>query len=283
MITPPRIRQQLDYFHKLRPVKPDALIRTIPGPQNALDAVPDAWASKLPSPYGELRAGSAALFEDDRMTWAFGRLGGLSGRRVLELGPLEGGHSYMAQHAGAAEVTAVEMNSKAFLKCLVVKELLDLDRCHFLAGDALTYMEKTEERFDVCIACGILYHMVDPIRMLDLVARRADRTVIWTHFYDPVGVAGKRRLARKLSQAEPKSYNGFEYHVHRHSYGLDTRIAGFCGGTEPYSNWLPREDILRALEHFGWRHVETSFEDVHNPNGPCFALVASKDELPAAT
>jgi hypothetical protein len=276
MITPAKILQRLAYYRKLVPVRPDPLIRTPPSPQNALDAVPDRWASRLPAPYDRLRAGDAALFDDERMKWAFERLGGLEGHNVLELGPLEGGHSYMAQAAGAARVTAVEMNSKAFLKCLVVKELLDLDRCSFLAGDALSYMEDTDQRFDLCIACGILYHMVDPIRMLDLVSRCADRVVIWTHFYDAGAVAKKRRLARRLGTAQATDYNGFAYHVHRHSYGLDTRIAGFCGGTEPYSHWLPRADVLRALEHFGWSDIEISFEDVGNPNGPCFALIASK-------
>jgi hypothetical protein len=284
MFTPAStsVLQRAQYLRKFRPVKPDALVRTAPSPQNALDAVPDAWASKFPAPFSDLRAGVAPLFEDERMTWAFKRLGGLSGQNVLELGPLEGGHSYMAHHAGAAQVVAVEMNSKAFLKCLVTKQLFKLDRCHFLAGDALAYMEETNEQFDLCIACGILYHMVDPIRMLDLVSRRSDRTIIWTHFYDRAGIAGNHRLARRLGQAERRSYNGFEYHVHRHSYGLDTRLAGFCGGTEPYSYWLSREDILRAIEHFGWGHVETSFEEIHNPNGPCFDVVASKNKLPAA-
>jgi hypothetical protein len=276
MITPSKILRGLAYYRRLLPVRRRPLLRTAPSPQNALETVPDLWVSRLPAPYDDVQAGEAPLFDDDRIRWAFERLGGVAGHNVLELGPLEGGHTYMAQTAGAARVTAVEMNSAAFLKCLVIKELLELDRCTFLAGDALSYMESTSERFDLCIACGILYHMVKPIQLIDLVSRCADRIVIWTHFYDRAVVAGNRRLDRRLGSAQDMSYNGFDYSAHRHSYGLDTRIAGFCGGTEAYSHWLPRADILRALEHFGWSKIETSFEDVAGSNGPSFALVASK-------
>jgi hypothetical protein len=271
-----RIAQRLAYYKKLLPVRPERLIRAEPAPQNALNAVPDLWASRFPPPFEELQAGTAPLFTDERMTWAFSALGGIEGMRVLELGPLEGGHSYMAQQAGAASLTAVEMNSLAFLKCLVTKELLGLDRCNFLAGDATAFMESSNETFDLCIACGILYHMVDPIRMIDLVSKRAQRVVIWTHFYDHDAVAANRRLGARLGPARQLSYGGFDYHVHQHKYGLDTRIAGFCGGTEAHSNWLPRADILRALGHFGWENTQIAFEEVNNPNGPCFALVASK-------
>ena len=46
---------------------------------------------------------------------------GVDGRRVLELGPLEGGHSYMLQRAGAARVLAIEANTRAFLKFYAIR------------------------------------------------------------------------------------------------------------------------------------------------------------------
>jgi hypothetical protein len=224
-----------------------------------------------------VRAGDAPLFEDPRITWGFDRLGGVEGKTVLELGPLEGAHSYMAQAAGASHVTAVEANAKAFLKCLVVKELLDLDRCSFLCGDALEYLSAGEDQFDLCIACGILYHMVEPVRLIELTSRRATRLIMWTHFYDDAALAN-RRLAKRLGPAQPTHHAGFSHRVHRHRYGLDTRLGGFCGGTQPYSHWLPREELFRALAHFGWKNVEVAFEEKSHPNGPALALVATRAE-----
>jgi hypothetical protein len=262
---------------RARPVSPNvaSFVTTRPSPQNAVDAVPDAWASRFPAPFEQVRAGDAELFEDPRVAWGFDRLGGVAGRTVLELGPLEGAHSYMAHSAGARSVTAVEANPKAFLKCLVVKELFELDRCSFLCGDALEFLSQEGEEFDLCIASGILYHMVDPVRLIELISRRSRRLIMWTHFYDDHALAN-RRLSRRLSPARVVEHPGFSHRVHRHRYGFDTRLSGFCGGTAPYSHWLPRDELLRALAHFGWQDIEIGFEEMSHPNGPALALVATR-------
>jgi hypothetical protein len=260
------------------PVTTPSFVEVAPSAQTAVDAVPDSWASRLPAPYEHVRAGELALSQAEHVAWGFDRLGGVRDRTVLELGPLEGGHTYMAQVAGASSVTAVEANTKAFLKCLVVKELLGLDRCSFLCGDALEYMAASSQQFDLCIACGVLYHMIEPVRFLDLVSQRSTRLILWTHFYDDAlrTNPANKRLAKRMGPAQEHEYQGFHYHAHHHRYASDVRIAAFCGGTQPYSRWLPREDLLRALSHFGWEAPEIAFEDRLNPNGPSLALVTTR-------
>jgi hypothetical protein len=169
----------------------------------------------------------------------------------------------------------VEANRKAFLKCLVTKELLDMRRCSFRCGDVAQYLASTDERFDVCIACGILYHMVEPVELIDLVSRVASRIVIWTHVFDEPALSN-RNLTGKLDGPHEVDYGGFVHRVYRHSYGLDSRLGGFFGGTHAHSNWLPREELLRALEHFGWSNIEIAFDEPLHPNGPALALVASR-------
>lgn len=251
------------------------LVSSPPTPQEAIDAVPDAWASRFPPPLDHLRAGEASLFEDPRVSWAFDRLGGVAGKAVLDLGPLEGAHSYMAEQGGASRVVGVEANRMAYLKCLVTKELLHLQRCSFLCGEVIQYLDTTDDRFDLCIACGILYHMTEPVRLIDLASQAASQLVVWTHFYDDAARAN-RNLAGKLSGPEHAEHNGFGYSFYRHSYGLDSRLGGFFGGTETHSSWLPRSDLMRALDHFGWKDVEIAFEDLNHVNGPSLALVAQK-------
>ena len=251
-------------------------VTTAPSAQTALDAVPDAWASSFPPPLDGLQAGRAPLFDDPRVSWAFEALGGVQGMAVLDLGPLEGAHSYMAQRAGADRVVAIEANRLAFLKCLVTKELLDLSSCSFRCGEVNEYLSSTSETFDVCIACGILYHMVEPVRLIDLISRAASRLVMWTHVFADDALAN-RNLAGKLGAAQEVDYEGFRHRVHRHTYGLDSRLGGFFGGTQTYSNWLPRDDLMRALAHFGWSKVEVAFDEPSHPNGPALALVATRD------
>ncbi len=246
-----------------------------PTPQTAIDAVPDRWASRFPASLGELQAGEVPLFEDARIRWGFDRLGGVEGSSVLDLGPLEGAHSYMAQQAGAARVLGVEANRMAFLKCLVTKELLELSRCSFLCGEVIEYLKADTEQFDVCIACGILYHMTNPVQLIDLIAQRCSHLLLWTHVYSDEALQNEQ-LSARLSDPQHESYKGFEYRVHRHSYGLDSRLSGFFGGTASHSKWMAREDLLRALEHFGWRDIEIAFDEPLHPNGPALALVAER-------
>lgn len=181
----------------------------------------------------------------------------------------------MAQQAGAARVVAVEANRDAFLKCLVVKEIFRLDRCSFQCGDVLEYLSGESEIFDLCIACGILYHLVEPVRLIELISARARRLLLWTHVYDEQAIAGTA-LSKRIGPAQEVEVGGFRHHIFRHSYGAATHLTGFLGGTRAYSNWISREDLLGAVEHFGWRDVQIAFDEPH-PNGPALALTAVKD------
>lgn len=161
----------------------------------------------------------------------------------------------------------------AFLKCLVTKELMELDRCSFLCGDVLEYLRAGQEQFDVCIASGVLYHMVEPVRLLDLISKRAAQLIVWTHVYAEEALEHSA-LANRLGPGEGNIYAGFHHHLFRHSYERDNRFAAFWGGTSPYSNWLSREDLMRALDHFGWSNVQVAFDEPRHVNGPALALVA---------
>ena len=80
------------------------------------------------------------FFDDGRIQFAVGRFGGVQGLSILELGPLESGHPYMLQKAGAREIVAVEANTRAYLKCLIAKEVLGLEAAHFTLGDFEEYL-----------------------------------------------------------------------------------------------------------------------------------------------
>ncbi len=105
-----------------------------PEPQTCIDLFAGEWSSALPALGGvTLTGGQAALFDDQRIKM-LQEFYPLYGKNILELGPLEAGHTYMMHQAGAKHITAVEANSRAFLKCLLVKELYQLNRTSFLHG-----------------------------------------------------------------------------------------------------------------------------------------------------
>lgn len=247
-----------------------------PSAQNALDVFRGEWVSRLPGELGGLRAGELALFEDDRIDWLLEEIGGVAGKRVLELGPLEGGHTYMLDRAGASRVVAIEANTHAFLKCLVVKELVGLPHSVFLCGDLVEYLRSATERFDVCVASGVLYHMRDPLELLSLLGGVADTLFLWTHYYDQSVVDASAALGAKFTARTTRQDGNVPVTLHRYEYGSVRGSEAFCGGSAEFSYWLERETILRTLERLGLGKLRIGFDAPDHPNGPSFAIVAER-------
>jgi ubiquinone/menaquinone biosynthesis C-methylase UbiE len=247
-----------------------------PSYQNAINLFENEWASSLPAPFNTLKAGDSPLFEDDRIKWAISQLGGIQGKTVLELGPLEGGHAYMLQNHGAASIVSIEANPRAFLKCLIIKQMLKLDRVEFLCGDFMEYLKVTDRGFDLCLASGVLYHMPSPVELISLIARSFSQMVLWTHYYDPEICMGSAILKTRFSKNTTTTFQGFEHTLHHYSYGSARTWNKFCGGPEAITRWLSREDILNACRHFGFTDIQIDHEKRDNLNGPSFTLVAKK-------
>jgi len=253
----------------------DSYVDRPPSGENAVAIFDGEWSSHLPPPYDRC-TGAADLFEDARITWLSNLIGGFDGLRVLELGPLEAGHSAMMERAGAASVVAIESNVRAYLKCLIVKELLGLSRCSFQLGDFVAYLRDFSDRFDLCVASGVLYHLDDPIGAIELMGRVSDRLFLWTHYYDAVVLDAIPGYAGKFHTGERTDHDGFEYTRYRQEYGDALNWQGFCGGPGASSCWLGREDILGMLRHLGFERIEVGFDHLNHTNGPAFALLAQR-------
>ena len=121
---------------------------------------------------GAVRGSAVSDWANDRLR-ALGS--GFAEAEVLELGPLEGGHTYMFSQLGAREIVALEANGRAFLKCLVTKEVLGIERARFLLGNALPFLRENQRMFDVGVACAFLNHMLQPVEVIELLAREPSR------------------------------------------------------------------------------------------------------------
>lgn len=255
-------------LNRWRPFRANvASVSMAPSVQTAVD-LGGIWHSVFPSDSGAATGGYANLFSDARTTWAIERLGGVSGLDILELGPLEAGHTYMLDRAGAKSVTAIEALKSAYLKCLIAKEVLDIKSAHFLLGNFVPWLETESRCFDLIWASGVLYHMTEPLRLLELISSRTDRVFLWTHFYRDDAVPPYLK-ARSVSLAG-ETFRQFE-----RPYFLPSRRKS-CGGVCTGRAWLRRSDILKALEILGFKRIEIGFEDFANRLGPSFAIVAQK-------
>jgi SAM-dependent methyltransferase len=254
----------------------DAYVRKAPDPQSAVDLFKGDWWSCFPGEMSRLQAGTYPLFVDDRITWAIDALGGVAGKSVLELGPMEGGHTYILEKAGASQVTSIEANSRCYMKCLITKEVMGLRNSRFLLGDFEEYLRQTNDRYDAAIACGVLYHMRNPVELLQNLARVSDRVFVWTQYYLAEQLAKIPHMKNRFPGSQPAEHGGFKHTQHRYEYGDFLDTTRFSGGSETYSHWLSREDLFGALKHAGLSDIVVYKEEVEHTNGPSISLLARR-------
>jgi len=273
---PRRLINRHRNFRTLKSNILDEYVTSKPCAQNVVDIFEDQWSSRFPLEAGDLQAGKIELFNDPRMTWGLEQIGGCQGSTVLELGPLEAGHTYMLERGGASAITAVEANTRAFLKCLATREILDLKHVRFLLGDFLEYLRDNEEPYDICVANGVLYHMREPAELIYLISRTSDRAIIWTQYYDDEVISSDRSKERYFSEKSSHDFRGFKYETHKYSYLEALDSGSFCGGTAPFASWMYRKDILDCLKHFGFNNIKIEFDDPLAGNGPSFCIACTR-------
>ena len=240
-----------------------------PSAQKALDLFEGQWVSALPPILG-LHAGELPLFDDDRIRAVLASMDSVKSSKILELSPLEGGHTYMLHEAGA-KIVAIESRSHAYLKCLVVKEILNLNRAHFHLGDFRAYLASTTDRYDMVLASSVLHEQPDPISLLEAIAAVTDRVVIWTHYWD-VRRADDSRLASVVdATAQDTPCRGKLVKVHT------IRPQGAAADDAPiYASWLERDALLTALNTLGFANVNVLDDQPDHPAGPAILLVAER-------
>jgi hypothetical protein len=251
----------------------DVYVAAPPDKKNGFGIFNGAWSSDVPG-YG---FGKSGLFDDARIYWFENQCGGFRGKQILELGPLEGGHTYMLSRAGAANITSIESNTTSFLKCLIVQNALKFE-ANFILGDFRPYLADTTETFDVLVASGILYHMTDPVKLLQDMAKRAKSICLWTHYYDENIIVSNEKLNQKFEKTPiVQNFGSREVTLFKQSYLTALQWQGFCGGSAPISYWLTMDSIIGILSDLGFE-VSIGANDRDHPNGPAMTCFAFRPE-----
>jgi hypothetical protein len=250
-----------------------------PHPENAFTIQKNNWTSKVPGLL-ETSTGNLELFKDDRMLWLLNNLKQKTGTSVLELGPLEGAHSFQLEAAGMS-VTAIEANVNAFLRCLIVKNHFDL-KTKFLLGD-FGREDYILPKVDLVVASGVLYHQQNPLGLLEKISLASDQVFIWSHIFDDryqlwnsniVKLIGKKFIP---DSTETVYLNGVKIRLVPYLYENTLDWEGFTGGTAVGSKWIHREDLIPLLKSLGYNNVQFNFDQVDHPHGPAIAIWATRN------
>jgi len=166
-------------------------------------------------------------------------------------------------------------NVRAFLKCLVVRNALNLE-ADFRPGNFVPYLRTCSDRYDILIASGVLYHMTAAAEVLQGMARVCDSLCIWTHYYDEAVISTNDMLRQKFD-AKPRveTFNGRSVDCHRQSYLDVVNWSGFCGGASPSSYWLRKKNLIDVIESLGIS-ITVGEDTPSYPNGPAVTLLARR-------
>lgn len=206
------------------------------------------------------------LPKDPRLLWHLEQVGGAKGKRILELGALEGAHTKMLHDAGAY-ITAIEGLNDCFLRCLIVKEVFELSNAKFLFADFNDYVTNyTGAKFDFVSAAGVLYHQRDPVTLIYNTAKITDTVLVWSQVANDKSPAGPEKNIRGYRGRE-NSYKG-------------TRLTSesYCGGLYGEAFWFYPDEILNCFIDAGFKYIKQK-ESPDNINGASLLFVASKNPL----
>jgi hypothetical protein len=253
----------------------DTYVDGAPSAQNLIDLLP-GWNHSLPEFTGT-RAGAHPFYSDPRIVWALEQFGSIQGKNILELGPLEASHTFLISQHGPKRIVAIEANKLALLKCLVVKEILNIRNAEFLLGDCQKWFEQSDEWFDLIFACGILYHMPEPVRLLTSICAHTDALMIWTHYFDENAMpVGDPRRAPFSGNVHTEAFHGMRVRLHERRYFQAQADQRFCGGLQDKHYWMERSQIIQVLAQCGFSEISISHEEPDHVFGPAFALFARR-------
>ncbi|MEE9423492.1 MAG: class I SAM-dependent methyltransferase, partial [Methylococcales bacterium] len=151
--------------------------------QNSIDIASDNWVTFFQK-LGVLNDGFADLYPDFRINWLNKQFDNLTGKSVLELGSLEGAHTLQYEELGCSDVIGIESNEAHFMKSLLIKNAAASSNIQFLLGDFSSYLKNCKRRFDLISACGVLYHMINPMEIIGSCSMISDTIFIWTVIYN---------------------------------------------------------------------------------------------------
>jgi len=232
------------------------------------------WTSTFPKA-GITTGGRADVFADPRLSWFLSEFGSLVGKKVLELGYLEGFHTYMLEQAGAESILGIDANTRSYLKSLVTKEVMGMKKAKFLCGDFMRYLEECgDTNYDIIVASGVLYHMENPVKLLYNLSRHSDVVYIWTQYYD-INEINKIYGKENFQTADIIEYGGFKCTAHKNEYGIARESPGYMAGMKPFSYWLEKKDIIDCLKFFGFNEIKTNIDAV-GPNGPSICILGKR-------
>jgi SAM-dependent methyltransferase len=209
------------------------------------------WVTRF-SVKGRSYGGDVSFRDDERLAQFLERFGDC--KTVLELGSLEGGHTFqLAQHG--YRVTGVEGRSENVERARWVGDVLGVDGAEFFVADLESTPLSEFGRFDAVFCCGLLYHLPRPWQLLDQLPGVAPAAFFWTQY---AGVA----------EVEENGIEGAWYGEQGRKDPLS--------GLSPRSFWMTLPALMDRLRQNGFGRIDVVKDEPTHPHGPAVTLAVWK-------
>ena len=177
-------------------------------------------------------------------------------RTILELGSLEGGHTFMlARHPGVERVLAIEGRLANIDRAKFIGSLFGVSNVQFKQANLEQLQLDSLGRFDAIFCCGLLYHLPEPWKLISQTPLVAPSIFVWTVYAN-----------ENEANIEIDGLRGREY--------IEGGVNEPLSGLSPKSIWLTLPSLLELLKRSGYGNIEM-IEKQQNPNGPAVSLVAT--------
>lgn len=213
------------------------------------------WVTKFVVDGGEY-GGDFDAARDERVDWFFEHVPDT--KRVMELGSLEGGHTFnLASRPQVEHVLGVEGRKTNVEKAEFARDLLKVENAEFVTANLEETDLSTFGEFDAVFCSGLLYHLPEPWKLIEQISRVSPSVFIWTHY-----------AKEEAANATRNGVKGMTYQ----EFGLEDPLSGMS----PDSFWPTLDGLQEMLKEHGFENITLIKDEPEHPHGgPAITLAAS--------
>lgn len=191
---------------------------------------------------------------DKRLKWFFQYFPNT--HTVLELGSLEGGHTFaIAESSSVDKVLGIEGRKENIEKATFVKDILKIQNVEFIEAN----LEDTDlsrfGTFDAVFCVGLLYHLPNPWELIEQISHLSRNLFLWTHYTE--------------SNKAVETVHGYSGSTH-HEGGLHEPLSGLS--TTAF--WPTLDSLKKMLDEHGYKTIHIIEDNPTHQNGACVTLAA---------
>jgi SAM-dependent methyltransferase len=184
-------------------------------------------------------------------------------RTVLELGSLEGGHTFpLAACPTIDRVVAVEGRRENMERAEFVRVVLNEVKITFVNANLEIVPLSAFGQFDAIFCSGLLYHLPEPWKLIRQCGELVNRLFLAT------------RYARE-GEATELIENRYRSQIYNEG-GPDEPLSGLS----PSSRWLTLASLITMLGDVGYEKIQLLHHNMEHSQGPGIVIAASRGAPP---